>query len=417
MKYKHPRITLLGNNSGRNLGDAAILASILDSVTEELPDAEFYVPTTHTEFNKKHYEHLYNVKTLNVMPWTGSVRLFGIPTLIAMAKSDLALICDGIIFGKNFFNPTFNYLITLAFLVPFAKLFKCKLVCYNCGIGPFPVKLSEKAAKYVIESSDLVIMRENDSKKLAQKLGVTKDIEVTGDAAFINKVSSEEKANEILESHGIDSNLPFFGINVTSYIDSWLKKDEKVEGSKDAFFDMLAKGIKKAQDSLKDKFQPVFFSTHPMDNDFCDKLAKEFNTMVINNTEYLSHDIQAVMKKCQLFMGMRFHSLVLASAVYSPVIGLVYAPKVRGYMRLLDCDDLNLELKDINVEVLANTISNAWTKRFEIQAKQKVIVDKLKKGARQAATTLRETFYPNYKTAKVKENKKSDNQEIRREAV
>lgn len=407
MKYKHPRITLLGNNSGRNLGDAAILASILDSLSEELPDAEFYCPTTHTEFNKKHYEDKYNLKTLNVMPWTGSLRLFGIPTLIAMAKSDLALICDGIIFGKKFFNPTFNYLVTLALLVPFAKLFKCKLVCYNCGIGPFPVKFSEKAAKYVIESSELIIMRENDSKNLARELGVTKEIEVTGDAAFINKVSSEEKANEILKTHNISDDKPYFGINVTCYIDAWLKKDEKVDGSKDAFFNTLANGIKMANEKLGGAFKPIFFSTHPMDNAFSEKLAKEFNTTVIDNTNYLSHDIQAVMRKCELFMGMRFHSLVLASAVYAPIIGLVYAPKVRGYMRLLECQDLSLELKDISAESLADTIENAWTKRKEIQAKQKAHVDILKAGARKAATTLREKFYPNYATSSIEVSSES----------
>ena len=46
-----PKITLLGSNSGRNAGDAAILAAIMGAITEQLgPDVEFEVPTTNPKF-------------------------------------------------------------------------------------------------------------------------------------------------------------------------------------------------------------------------------------------------------------------------------------------------------------------------------------------------------------------------------
>jgi polysaccharide pyruvyl transferase WcaK-like protein len=128
MKGSHPRITLLGNNSGRNLGDMAIMSSIMESLSKRLPNAEFYVPTIKPEWVRKHYGDRYNVKAINVMPWTLSLRLLGLPTLRCLAKSDVALICDGIIFGKKLFNPAFNYLITLVFLVPLARLLDRKSV-------------------------------------------------------------------------------------------------------------------------------------------------------------------------------------------------------------------------------------------------------------------------------------------------
>ena len=124
---KNPIITLLGNNSGRNLGDAAILSSILHQINSLLPKAKFFVPATHIEWIQKNYEAKYNAKALNVMPWTLSIRLLGLPTMIAIAKSDTVFICDGIIFGKKILNPAFNYLITLLFLIPWAKLMGCLL--------------------------------------------------------------------------------------------------------------------------------------------------------------------------------------------------------------------------------------------------------------------------------------------------
>ena len=392
MKGKYPQIVLLGNNSGTNLGDAAILASIMDSVSKELPDAKFYVPSIKPEFITKNYGNKYNVKAVNVLPYTGSIRLFGIPTIYYMAKSDLAFICDGIIFGYKIWSPH-NFLTTLFLLMPFAILFNCKIVCYSCGIGPFPNLISKLFAKWLINASDLVTMRENDSIDLAKEIGVTKEMHLTGDAAFLNQVSDEKIGEDILVANGLDPKAKYLGINITSYIDGWLYgKDEKVS-DKDALLNTLINGIKKSLELCNNEFKPLLFSTHPMDENISQRMAEALNTKVIDNTRYLSHDIQAVMLKCELFIGMRFHSLVLASAVYSPIIGLIYAPKVRGYFRLLNCEDLGLELAKITSEDLANTIKNSWNNRNNLRQKQKIVVDGLKDRAKKTAKLIRERYF------------------------
>ena len=102
-KRKPKRITLLGNNSGRNLGDAAIMSSILDMVAKELPDAEVLVPTLNPNFVSDNYAQKYNVKAVDVRLRTLSLRLLGLPTFYSLLRSDIALICDGIIFGRKLF--------------------------------------------------------------------------------------------------------------------------------------------------------------------------------------------------------------------------------------------------------------------------------------------------------------------------
>jgi len=428
MKHSAPKILLLGSNSGNNLGDAAIMSGIMDAISKIMPTTEFIVPSTKPKFTSKNYDNLYNVKAVNIMPWTGSLRLLGIPTIYHMWRSDVALICDGIIFGKKIFNPFFNWLITLIFLVPFARLFNCKLVCYSCGIGPFPSKVSKVFARYLINSCDLVIMRENDSKKLAEEIGVRKNITITGDAAFINPVSASERAVEIAKKEGLDLSIPWFGVNVTKYIDSWLSKNEQVK-DKSEFIHVLANAINQAKikisktslsgdkdtranslngendpNNAKSILETVIFSTHPMDKEFCDKLAQLVSGKVIHNGEYLSHDIQALMRRCKLFMGMRFHSLVLASAVEAPIIGLIYAPKVRGYMRLLDSEDLAFELAEVSEERLANKIFSAWNESEKIKLKQKQIVDGLKIGAVNAARTIKERYFADVANGKMEDS-------------
>jgi len=391
VKGTNPRITLIGSNSGRNVGDAAIMSAILEVVTKEIPNAEFFVPSTNPKFIDDNYGAQYKVKGVNVMPWTGSIRLLGIPTFACLAKSDVALICDGIIFGKKLFNPLFNFLITLIFVVPWARLVGCKVVCYSCGIGPFSSKISRMFARWVLNGCDLVIMREHDSKKLAEEIGVTKPIPVTGDAAFLNPVSSDARAQEILKENSVDLNKPLFGINVTKYFDAWLTESERV-ADKSVFLKTLADGINAAANSCG--FLPLVFSTQPMDEGVAQQLADLLKAKVIANSKYLSHDMQAVMRRCELFMGMRFHSVVLASAVETPVLGLIYAPKVRGFMRLLECQDYAVELASLATGTLQKTLENAWSNRKALQAKQKLVIDELKKGAHQAALTLRDRYFP-----------------------
>jgi polysaccharide pyruvyl transferase WcaK-like protein len=392
MKGSHPRITLLGNNSGRNLGDMAIMSSIMESLSKRLPDAEFYVPSINPEWTKKHYGHRYNVRAVNVMPWTLSLRLLGLPTLACLAKSDVALICDGIIFGKKLFNPAFNYLITLVFLVPLARLLGCKMVCYSTGIGPFPSAISRLFAKWTINGCDLVMMRERDSEKLTKEIGVTQPVELTGDAAFINPVSDDSVAVNIMREIGLDPEKPTLAINATAYLDSWLNPNERLQDPK-GLLKTISEGVKRAQAAVKDTFQPMIFCTHPMDEATCRELAEMCGGKVLTNSTYLSHDLQAVIRRCGVLVGMRFHSIVLASSVETPVVGLIYAPKVRGYLRLLQCEDYSLELASLTPQLLGDKLTAAWNARKELQERQRPIIGDLKEGAEHAADLLCSRYF------------------------
>jgi polysaccharide pyruvyl transferase WcaK-like protein len=386
MKNAYPVITLLGNNSGRNLGDAAILSAILNTFQGELHSAEFLVPSINPRFIDDNYGEYFNVRGVDVRPFTGSLRLLGIPTIRALKKSDIAMICDGIIFGRKLFS-IHNFLITLIFLVPFAKFFKCKLVAYCVGIGPFPSRLSEIMARYLLNNCDMIIMREEESKRVAESIGVTRPIEVRGDIAFLNPISKREEGHKILKSLKIDINRPIIGVNVTPYIDSWLRKDQRLSNP-ESFLDYLAEGLDFASRRIADEVQYVIFSCSPMDEEYSRRLGQMLGAPIVTNSDYLSHDIQAVMRECKLLVGMRFHSLILSSSVGVPIVGLVYAPKVRDYFALLNCPDVMLELANITPTTLADTVVAAWNNREFIGERQRVVVEALREAA---ANSVRET--------------------------
>jgi polysaccharide pyruvyl transferase WcaK-like protein len=130
-----------------------------------------------------------------------------------------------------------------------------------------------------------------------------------------------------------------------------------------------------------------------MDESAASSLADKLDGLKVLNSKYLSHDIQAVMRKCQLFMGMRFHSVVLASAVEVPIIGLIYMPKVRGFMRLLNCEDYSLELGKLTETSLCETIKRGWNEKETLKSRQKVVIDELKAGALRAFKLIGDRYF------------------------
>ena len=62
------KICVLGNFSGRNAGDAAILGGLLEDVSSRHPDTLFAVPTINPGFVRRAYAR-YRVKPVGLLPW------------------------------------------------------------------------------------------------------------------------------------------------------------------------------------------------------------------------------------------------------------------------------------------------------------------------------------------------------------
>ena len=91
-------VCLLGSAAGRNAGDAALISGIMEAIDLRLQRQLLYrIPTLFPSFVEEAYRHN-RVEAVNVMPWTGSLKLFGWPTYKAVTQSDLSLVFDAVLF-------------------------------------------------------------------------------------------------------------------------------------------------------------------------------------------------------------------------------------------------------------------------------------------------------------------------------
>jgi len=72
------RVCVLGSNSGRNAGDAAILSSIIRNLSARHPDIRFDVPTTRPDYLYEKFGRE-RVRAISMMPGRGAYGCWGCP--------------------------------------------------------------------------------------------------------------------------------------------------------------------------------------------------------------------------------------------------------------------------------------------------------------------------------------------------
>ncbi len=358
------KIAVLGNFSGRNAGDAAILGCLLKDISERYQNVEFHIPTINTGFVQRSFSQ-YNIKPVGLMPWNLSAKILGLPVLRTTLNADLILVTDAILFDRKLYNPLFNYLWTLSKVLPLAKKKGIPIVLYNSSLGPAKTKAGQKALKNVIDSADALILRDKESTELLEKLNFTHPTIIEGADCALNAIPVDDEKFEAIKKKEdlFFSDRPVIGINVNSYVDAFVRDGETF--GREKLVELYAKTV----DTVVEKLgvDMIFVETQHMDmgiaNEVLARIQQKDRIRLVTNKVYSYEDICSVLQRVDLFVGMRTHSLILSSAMGTVPVGIVTYPKNRGYMRTIGMEKNLLEFKDLSVENYVNLIQTAFANR------------------------------------------------------
>ncbi|HNP35037.1 MAG TPA: polysaccharide pyruvyl transferase family protein [Woeseiaceae bacterium] len=381
-------ICVVGNFSGRNAGDAAILGGLLKEVSKRFPTARFLVPTIKPEFVRRHYAK-YNVEPVGLMPWHLSIKIFGWPILRSIYKSDIVLVTDAILFDKKLFNPLFNYLSTLALVLPWAKARGKPVLLYNVNLGPIRTRAGRWCMRRVLASADEIIIRDRESYNALPEGFPRERIQEGADCALNIDASSLERTNEIIANEGIaPNNAPFMTMTINSYLGSFLEGPQR-NISKDRFLEIVANAT-----NIVLKKLPVMLTlvvTQVMDlsinTELMSRVDQRDRVRLISNIDYTYNDLAGVFSRAELHVGARTHSLILASKMLTPVVGILVTPKNRGYMESIEQHARMVDLDDMESTLLAKIMST-WEQRTEIRQELADIVPAQAAKARASAQCL-----------------------------
>lgn len=381
-------VCLLGSAAGRNAGDNALISGIIEGIDQILDrKLEYYIPTLFPEFIRKTYS-AHNAIPVNIMPWTGSIKLFGLPARKAVLNSDLSLVFDAVLFDRALFNPMFNFLSSLYLLLPVAKKAGKKVGLYNCGVGPIQTKLGVKMLKKVCDVCDFITVRDAGSADILREIGVAEErFLITADAALNAPAVSDAEVGKILSEIGVVPEKEILAVNINKYINTWSAQSSS-QITEDQFLNIIAEAVSQVAEE-NSNLQLLLLSTYHGDIGLTKNLASRLSVSCplsfMNNKDYDHYQIKGVLSRVSLLFAMRLHAMILASSAGSPVAGLAYQPKCNYYFEELGSPESCIDFTDFNSERISAFIGEQWSKRHHLKSHLANIMPDLKKKALIAA--------------------------------
>jgi len=388
------RITVLGNFSGRNAGDNAILGNLMDDISTKFIDVKYLIPTFNAGFVRKHFS-THNIEALNLMPWNGAIKIFGWPTYKSMLNTDMVLITDNILFDRKFFNPLFNYLSTIALFAPLCKKRRIPIIPYNASLGPYTTERGRAAMQKILDASPFLSLRDEMSRETLDKNKFKYPKVIIGaDCAINTPIPNDEQLNKIITKEGLFQNPKgTLSFNINAYIDTWVKL---VEGGESITRGSFVQLIGETLDNIIREIDVdiMFTTTQIMDykivNETLQHVKNKSRVKVIGNAKYDYKVITGLLSKCGLHVGMRTHSKILAAAALTPMVTINAYPKSVGFVRTLGMDNWMINFSDLRVETMTNIIKSAWDKREELKKKLIPRVNEEQQKAKAAVDLLNE---------------------------
>jgi len=324
-----------------NSGDDAILKAIVNDFKTVDSNINIFALSKDPLSTEKNY-------SINAID-----RFSFIKVLKAIYKSDAFLSGGGSLLQDVTSTRSIIYYLTLIY---FAKLFKKPVMVYANGIGPINKKINRYLTKHILNKVDLISLRDDNSKKTVEELGVeNKRVYVTADPVFSLQPTSIDKVNDILKNEDIPIDKPLIGIAIRD----WKNSKEIIEV------------VSKTIDYIKQSYDVnvILIPMHyPEDTNISEEVIAHCSTKAyLLKEKYPVEDIMGIISKLELIIAMRLHSLIYAATQAVPMVGIVYDPKVEGFLDSIGLDT-KCSVENLDMIDLCKTIDRVLNNKAEIKS-------------------------------------------------
>lgn len=354
-------IVLSGYYGFNNLGDEAVLYSILRTLRTAKPDLRFTVLSNDPAKTKK----AYNVEAVN--RW--SIK----EVFRALHQCDLLISGGGSLLQDTTSPRSLLYYLGVVFL---AKLLRKKVIYYAQGVGPINRFLGQKIVPFISNMVDIISVRDQDSKDLLQQLGVRKPpIYIKADPVLglYRKEIERKSGQDLLARNGIDlaDKRPMIGMAVREW--------QGLTGYLKVLARLADELISQGYDIL---LLPMHF---PGDVSASRELIRLMDKEPILIKEQCSViEMLGVIGELDLMIGMRLHSLIMAAVMGVPSVGISYDPKVDSFLKLTE-QAIAGRVETLDYDVIAKDVFQTLNKLEEVQESLEERVSELRVEARETA--------------------------------
>jgi len=356
------RINLTGAwYSSRNAGDQAILVAIRTLLESRIPDLRIQVIAAQDDRVRAEHglEAISHTRNLPGVLWS-------------------ALRCDGLVIGGG--TPFYNDFKHMAFFWALASLCRMagrRLVIYGASAQALNSRSARWFTRRILNMAHLVTVREDTTREQFEALNVRNRVVTTADPAITLAPCEETRVREILGDAGVPpSEAPLFAVCPHFFSN----RDPYRVHHYEAFTDeaiarqdvVLAQTVDYLAQQGRVLVLPMNTDRPDSDVDAIDAIAARVSNVsgvYCIKQQYRPREIAGVLAACKLVVGVRLHALILAAAVGTPLVGIDYAPKVAGFMRLIGHTQCCCELRQLEFETLRGVIDRVLND-YEVNAQR-----------------------------------------------
>lgn len=360
MNSKIPvKIGISGSYGGLNLGDEAILQSIIGQIRSSL-DAEITVFTRSCEdtLSRHDIDHAVSSRKLSVPEITPEIEKLDV----------LILGGGGILYDADARFYLREVVIACEKNIP--------VMIYAVGAGPLKEPLVQEHVRVALNKVDTLTVRDRRSQQILEESGVQRQILVTADPALLLKPEPIEYQR--LRREGLNYKKHIVGMSVREVGAAAPDLQEE------HYHGLLAN----AADYMIERFDAdiLFIPMEPRTFDLqhshavIARMLRPQHASVLQGT-YTSGQLLSILRRCEFVVGMRLHFLIFSAIQGVPFVALPYSPKVAGFL-----DDMQMEMPPINYVNegrLMAYIDKSWDQRDELRTRIQTVLPVLQKRAMQ----------------------------------
>ena len=323
------KLLIAGYHGFGNCGDEAILLAMTTNIRAMAPDVDITALSFKPEFTKTEY----NVNAVQ--------RFNAAEVLKTIRQSDIVLSGGGTLLQDGTSTRSLIYYLAI---IKAAKLFKKRVMLYAHGIGPVNGSLNRRLVKSVVNTVDMITLREKLSEEDLRSIGVSKpNIVVTADPAFTLRSITPDEAVQIFKNEGVPLDKQLVGVSVRAW--------SRALGGEE-YLDRIARVC----DNLIKEGKNVVFvpMEYPKDLDVSRRVAAKMQQRAyILEKRYNPPQILGIVGELDLMLSMRLHTLIFAAVKNVPMLGIIYDPKVEYYLKELEMPEAgDVRREHLNVSVM-----------------------------------------------------------------
>lgn len=358
------KIGISGSYGGLNLGDEAILQSIITELKNSLPvEITVFSRNPKDTLIRHSVERAVDVRAMSRNEIKPEIE-----------RLDIFILGGG---GILYDADAKQYLRE----VIIAREKKIPVMLYAIGAGPLHEIAAQNLVRDVLNDVEVITVRERAAQRLLESIGVTKEITVTADPALLMK--PEPLPKETIVKEGLGKKRRLVGLSVREPGVAAPDLDEN-------FYHAL---LADAADYIVDRLDAdvVFF---PMERRARDlqhshavvaQMLKPQRATILKG-EYTSGQILSIMEHMNFAVGMRLHFLIFAAIQKVPFVALPYSSKVGGFLTEMEMQMPPIHL--VNAGRLLAHIDKSWDAQKELKSHIKEKLPEIQKRSKETNRIL-----------------------------